>query len=247
MGIVSAWGRLLQKYPALAYVLPLAVLMLAGSLEPTPHKPGGQALGLAIPYAAYPWVYAVRIALTAAVLFAVRPGLRGMSLRITPLGILVGIVGAAVWIGCAAPRWELRLWTAVGLPELGVRSGFDPFRELAAPWAAWTFLAIRFLGLVALVPIVEELFLRGFWMRFFVAADWWKVSFGRVTPLAVVLGTVTPMLMHPGELLAAAAWFSLVTWLMVKTQSLADCMVAHAVTNLLLGVYVVATGHWWLM
>jgi membrane protease YdiL (CAAX protease family) len=53
--------------------------------------------------------------------------------------------------------------------------------------------------------------------------------------------------MHPGELLAAAVWFSMVTWLMVKTRNIWDCVVAHAVTNLLLGVYVVATGQWQLM
>jgi membrane protease YdiL (CAAX protease family) len=39
----------------------------------------------------------------------------------------------------------------------------------------------------------------------------------------------------------------MVTWLMVKTRNIWDCVVAHAVTNLLLGVYVVATGQWQLM
>ena len=55
------------------------------------------------------------------------------------------------------------------------------------------------------------------------------------------------MLMHPAELLAAAVWFSLVTWLMVKTRSLWDCIVAHATTNLLLGCYVLWSGEWTLM
>ena len=47
--------------------------------------------------------------------------------------------------------------------------------------------------------------------------------------------------------LPAVAWFSMVTWLLLKTRNIWDCVVAHAITNLLLGVYVVATGHWHLM
>jgi hypothetical protein len=34
---------------------------------------------------------------------------------------------------------------------------------------------------------------------------------------------------------------------MVKTRNIWDCVVAHAVTNLLLGVYVVHWGRWHLM
>jgi hypothetical protein len=52
------------------------------------------------------------------------------------------------------------------------------------------------------------------------------------------------MMMHPAELLAALVWFSLITWLMVRTKNIWDCVAAHAVTNLLLGMYVVARGAW---
>jgi hypothetical protein len=53
--------------------------------------------------------------------------------------------------------------------------------------------------------------------------------------------------MHPQEALAAAVWFSAITWLMLRTRNIWDCVAAHAVTNLLLGLYVVVTGNWWLM
>jgi membrane protease YdiL (CAAX protease family) len=61
-----------------------------------------------------------------------------------------------------------------------------------------------------------------------------------------VLGTAVPMMMH-GEMLAAAVWFSMITCLMVYTRNIWDCIVAHAVTNLLLGIYVVNSGDWHLM
>ena len=53
--------------------------------------------------------------------------------------------------------------------------------------------------------------------------------------------------MHPQEAVATFVWFSAVTWLMIRTRSIGDCILAHAVTNLLLGIYVISTGNWWLM
>jgi CAAX prenyl protease-like protein len=117
----------------------------------------------------------------------------------------------------------------------------------ATPALAWGFLAVRFFGLVAVVPLIEEFFLRGFVMRFVIQADWWAVPFGKVNRMALVLGTLVPMAMHPGELLAAAVWFSMITWLMVRTRNIWDCVIAHAITTLLLGIYVVWSGHWELM
>ena len=36
----------------------------------------------------------------------------------------------------------------------------------------------------------------------------------------------------------------MVTWLMVRTRNIWDCVAAHAVTNVLLGIYVVASQQW---
>ena len=125
---------------------------------------------------------------------------------------------------------------------------YDPFEQLADwPLLAGAFLAIRFAGLVAVVPLIEEFFLRGFLMRFVMADRWWEVPFGQVNTTAILAGTLFPMIMHPGELLAAAVWFSMVTWLMARTRNIWDCVVAHAVTNLLLGIYAVSFNQWQLL
>ncbi|MBN2216496.1 MAG: CAAX prenyl protease-related protein [Pirellulales bacterium] len=254
------WARLLDQQPWIVFLLPFIVFMLATSLEPTPERAGG-ALGLSIPYAYYPWAYTAKIVLTLAAVAAVWPGYRRFPLRVSPWAILVGAAGVVVWIGLCklgleakllAPLVDNRLGEALGLSKMfdpaTTRSAYNPFEELAgSPAAAWGFLAVRFAGLALVVPVIEELFLRGFLMRFVMARDWWDVPFGKVDAMAVVVGTVAPMLMHPAELLAAAVWFSMVTWLMVKTRSLWDCVVAHMVTNLLLGVYVVQTGEWQFM
>ena len=132
------------------------------------------------------------------------------------------------------------------LPGYGPRPEFNPLKELAAtPAWAWTFLAIRFFGLVVVVPVMEEFFLRGFLMRMVVDQDWWEVPFGNVNAAAVAVSIVVPVLSHqPGEFLAAAAWFGTITWLMVRTRNPWDCVLAHAATNLLLGIYVVTWQQW---
>ena len=259
-------SALLRRHRWLIYLLPFLIFMVATSLEPARELPvdgqpgreiAGGAFGLEIPYAWYPWVYTAKIAAVLAAVAFVWPGYRDHPLRVVPLSLVVGVVGAGVWIGlCRLDLEGTYLWPLLeraGLGWLvgdggGGRSAYNPFDELAArPAAAWSFLAVRLLGLAVVVPVIEEFFLRGFLMRFVMARDWWKVPFGEVDALAVVVGTAVPMLMHPGELLAAAVWFSMITWLMVRTRSLWDCIAAHAVTNLLLGVYVVASGDWRLM
>lgn len=237
------------------YLLPFFTFMLVGSLEPTPEQVGGGAIGLAIPYSYYPWIYATKIALTVAAVLFVLPGYRQFPLRIGWLGVVVGIIGGPLWIGLCLLDWEhlylLPLLDKMGMGGLigaGARAAFNPLEQMAdQPLAAWTFLAIRFFGLAAVVPVIEEFFLRGFVMRFFMDRQWWTIPFGKADRMAVILGTAVPMMMHPGELLATIVWFSMVTWLMLRTRNIWDCVVAHALTNLILGIYVVSTGTWRLM
>lgn len=260
---------LLQKHRWLTYLLPLLVFMLFGGLEPGPPQAspdpgaapphsqtapdGSRDKGLlpSIPYRYYPLVYTAKIVLTLAAILFVLPGYAEFPLRAGPLAVAVGVLGVGVWVGLCKLGLEQRLLAPMGLSwlvDFGARSAFNPLEQLRDhPAWAWGFLAIRFLGLVAVVAVIEEFFLRGFLMRFVMRHHWWEVPFGEVNAAAVAVGTVVPMAMHPGELLAAAAWFLMVTWLMVKTRNIWDCVVAHAVTNLLLGVYVVITGEWQLM
>jgi hypothetical protein len=250
------WRRnLLVRQRWLTFLLPFLVFAFIGSLEPTPEKPGGHSIGLSIPYSVYPWVYGVKIALTTLAALFVLPGYREFPLQLSWLAVAVGVVGGPLWIGLCWLNWEhayllpmLDRCGLAGLLTAGDRPAFNPLVQLAeCPAGAWAFLAVRFFGLVAVVPLIEEFFLRGFVMRFVVDRDWWDVPFGKVNRLAIILGTAVPMLMHPGELLAAAVWFSLITWLMLRTRNIWDCVAAHAITNLILGIYVVWSGAWRLL
>jgi CAAX prenyl protease-like protein len=106
------------------------------------------------------------------------------------------------------------------------------------------FLVVRFLGLAAVVPLIEEFFLRGFLMRFFTQAEWWTVPLGSVSVGSAALATVYGVLAHPAEPIAAAVWFTMITLLYVRTRNLWDCVLAHAITNAMLGVYVLVWKDW---
>ncbi len=238
------------RNPWLVFIGPFIVFMLLTSLEPTPSSLGGSGIGLAIPYAYYPWVYTLKIVLTTLSVILVAPSYRQFPFKVSGWAVLVGVVGIVVWIGICKLEIERNAITALGLEKLfklGERSGYNPFEQISSAAGAWAFLTVRFFGLVVVVDVVEEFFLRGFLKRYFLERDWWKSPFGTVNATAVVVGTVFPMLMHPGELLAAGVWFSMVTLLMIRTRNIWDCVVAHAITNLLLGIYVVYSGEWYFM
>ncbi len=196
----------------------------------------------------YPLVYTAKVVVVTLAVLLVAPGYRTVPWRLTWLGPAVGLVGIVVWVVLCNWNLEDKLLGPLGITmfaEAGQRSAFNPLEALREnPAWAYTFLVIRFFGLAVLVPVIEEVFLRGFLMRYVVEERWWAVPFGVATRGAIIAGTAFPMLMHPGELLAAFAWFSMVTWMMLRTKSLGDCVVAHAVTNLLLGFYVLQTGSW---
>lgn len=243
--------RFAERHPWAVFIVPYFVYAAVNMLEPTPDS-SFELLGWAITYASYPIVYTVKIALVMATMAWLWPGYRQFAFKVSPLAVAVGAVGVVVWIALCKLQFERAAVEVMGLGDwlaAGRRSAFDPLTELAdRPLLAYGFLAVRFWGLAVVVPVIEEFLLRGFVMRYFFQQDWWNVPFGRLSPTAVVAGTLVPILTHPtSELLAVVVWFSMVTWLMWRTRNMWDCVVAHGVTNLLLGVWVVATGDWYLM
>jgi CAAX prenyl protease-like protein len=196
-------------------------------------------------------VYTIKIALTVLAMLVVWRGYLTFAWRVTAAGVVTGLVGGVLWIVLCKLQIGAKLLQPLGLMsvvEAGRRSAFNPLVYLAdSPAWAYSFLAIRLCGLAMVVPVIEEFFLRGFLMRFAVHDQWHQVPFGTATRMALVVGTAAPMLMHTGELFAAAVWFSLISWLMVRTRNIWDCVIAHAITNAMLGAYVIWFDEWWMM
>ncbi|TWU19684.1 CAAX prenyl protease-related protein [Allorhodopirellula heiligendammensis] len=239
----SSREHLLEQHPWVAFVLPLVVFMLVGTLEAT-ERSGATLFGL-VGVELYPVVYTVKILLTIIALVLVWPAYRVFPMRLSPAAIGVGVMGVIIWIGIDALDIEQMLgfgWLA----DRGERVAYNPLAALQhSPVLAYAFLAVRFFGLAVVIAVAEEMFLRGFLIRYVEDPDRWNtLPLSQLGWPALITGTVFPMLMHPGELFAAMAWFSMVSWLMLRTGNIWDCITAHMVTNLLLGIYVMSTGNW---
>ena len=225
-----------------ACVLPFLVFLAAGILEPVPDG-SGLAGRLGIPYAAYPLLYTARLAATLAVLWWCWSPIRRWLGRPAWWPPLLGLVLVVPWVVLAG--WQRDAGWTTGL---GARSAFDPFGASGmGTAAAWSFLLVRAAGLVIVVPLVEELFLRGFLMRTVIREEFWTVPFGTLTAASAAACMVYAIATHPAEAFAAAAWFAIVSGIAAATRRPIDAIMAHAGTNLALGGYVLATGTWWLL
>ena len=125
------------------------------------------------------------------------------------------------------------------------RDGFNPDVFLAQPGAYWATVSLRFLRLVVVVPLVEEIFWRGFLLRYFINEKFTSVPFGAFTWLSfgvVILG-FTFSHSRP-DWIAAAITGALFNCVAYRTKSLASCVLVHAVTNLLLGLWIMQTKQW---
>ena len=111
-----------------------------------------------------------------------------------------------------------------------------------APWSG-ALIALRLFGAVLVVPLMEELFWRSFLMRWIEHPQFERVDPARIGLRAIVLSTFVFVLAHTLWLAAAIAGLAF-AWLYRREGRLASAVVAHAVTNLLLGLWVVKTGQW---
>ena len=147
------------------------------------------------------------------------------------LSVAVGLVVFALWIHLDAPWMTLMPPSASFVPE-------DPQGRLL-----WPLIVVRWLGATLLVPLMEELFWRSFLMRWVQDANFAAVPPQRVGLRAIVIATFVFTLAHTLWLAAVVAGLAY-AWLYVRTGRLWCAVVAHAVTNGALGVWVVVTRQW---
>lgn len=146
----------------------------------------------------------------------------------------IGILALLVWI---APQQ----WLGAA-PRL---DGFDPAFFGATGWPYAVNVAVRFLRLVVVVPLLEEIFWRGFLLRYLIDEDFARVPFGTFSWLSFGVVTAGFCLEHSfPDYPAAIITGVLYNFVAYRTRSLSSCVLTHAVTNLVLGVYVLRTGQW---
>ena len=106
------------------------------------------------------------------------------------------------------------------------------------------FIVVRVVESALLVPVLEELFWRGWLMRWLIRSDFEKAPLGQYTAFSFWGVAVLFALEHGPYWEVGLAAGVAYNWWMVRTRSLADCMLAHGVTNALLAGYVLMFHQW---
>ena len=148
------------------------------------------------------------------------------------LATAVGLVVFVLWISLDAPWMTLNTSAAAPFALLNAQGALD-----------WPLVATRLAGAALLVPVMEELFWRSFLMRWIQQPVFEGVDPRRVGLKAVLLSTFVFVLAHTLWLAAIVAGLAY-AWLYIRTGKLWTAVIAHAVTNGALGVWVLATGNW---
>lgn len=183
----------------------------------------------------------VRFFISIATIIAVsREPLRGRPS--SPLmSILLGLAVFAIWIGpdLIAPAWRTSF--LFNNPIVGHPAGNTPPALKDDPM----FLFFRIAISVIAVPILEELFWRGWLMRWLIdGEDFRRVPLGKYAPMAFWVTALLFAAEHGSFWDVGLVTGAIYNWWMVRTRNVWDCIIAHAVTNAALAAWVVAAGQW---
>jgi CAAX prenyl protease-like protein len=219
-----------DKRKLAAFTLPMAVFLALLALAGAIRKPGG-AFWLAAPEY---WIYPIQTLICGALLIWFWRDYDFRAPQKTWLAVAIGLAVFVLWI---APQQFL------GFPPR--LTGFDPEIFAGQPALFWGTVIFRFLRLVVVVALVEEIFWRGFLLRYLINEKFSEVPIGAFSWLSFGVVTVVFGFTHSREdwiaALVTGALYNLVAY---RTRSLAACVLAHAVTNLLLGSWIMATRQW---
>lgn len=222
------------RFAGLARAIPFAIAILFLAVAPLTEY--SEARGWRIVEDAR-WLYAVQSALAAAAI--------GLLWRFYAELAAPPRAQAGYWLlalVCGALVFLLWIWLDHGLLVLGTSGeGFVPLD--ADGRIIWGLVAIRLAGAVIIVPIAEELFWRSFVLRWIDKPDFLSVRPQQVSLRAMLLSSVVFGLAHSlwlAGIIAGLAYAALYR----LSGNLWVAVLAHAVSNLMLGVWVVVNGNW---
>ncbi len=214
--------------PILARVVPFALYLLFLVIE--------DLVSAVAPAADTRWLYPLKIAAVIAALWYYRAHyveLKRARPRWSGLlaALVVGIVVFVLWINLDSG------WLKLGSGE----GGYDPRGPDGA--LIWSLVVIRLIGAALVVPLMEELFWRSFLMRWIQHQRFLEVDPRHVGLSAILVSSVLFGLEHSlwfAGIVAGLAYAGLYR----ASGNLWTAIVAHAVTNLVLGLWVLHSASW---
>jgi len=208
-----------QKFatsPEHARILPFAVFVLLTL--------GQGRFGPASVY----WVYLLKTLVGAWLIWESRAYVQEMRWAFSYEAVFVGVAVCAIWIGLDG------LYPRLAKPE----SSWNPEH------AAWLWNGVRLIGSSFVVPPLEEVFYRSLLYRYLIRSDFLTVPLGQFRGLPFVVTSAIFGLMHPDRWLAGILCGLAYQGLTVRKNRLGDAMTAHAITNFLLGAWVIWKRDW---
>ena len=222
---------LLTRTPLSARVLPFVLFVLLTSSQEL-FSPAGRY-----------WVYLARTLAGAAMLLAIWPAVQEMRWKFSWEALVVGVAVFVMWAGL--DDFLILLGLKNSYPKWAIGGGpWNPFSQFGKDSAlAWFFIVVRIAGSTLVVPPLEEVFFRSFVHRYIQKVDFLSVPLGAFAWKPFLLTSILFGVEHHewlAGLLCGFAYQSLVCW----KKRLGDAMTAHAITNCLLGLWVVWRGEW---
>jgi CAAX prenyl protease-like protein len=156
-----------------------------------------------------------------------------------PASIALGIAVFALWV---SPDLLIPGWRSHWLFQNGVTGRITtsiPPRELTP-----LMLALRLMRASLLVPVLEELFWRGWLPRWLQDSRFYRVPLGQYSAFAFCATAILFALEHGPYWEVGLMCGIIYNWWMRRTRSLGDLMLTHATTNLALSIYIIVSGRW---
>ncbi len=202
------------------------------------------------------WFYLLKTLTGAALVWAMIPWVQEMRWRWSWEALAVGVGVFALWVGLDGfyPSVEAVLKTVLcplaeplGLSAwcagtLSDPTPWNPHTRFDGSWA-WGFVLVRLAGSSVVVPALEEVFYRSFLYRYIVRPAFDTVPLNHFSWLPLLFTAAIFGLAHY-EWLPAIFCGLLYQGLVIRKNRLGDAMTAHAITNFLLGAWIIWKGAW---
>ena len=189
------------------------------------------------------WIYLAKTLAGGWLLWSVRKSITELRWALSWEAVVVGVVVFGVWVGLD------NLLVKLGLPD-----SYPKPKTSAQPWnphaalgqgsaLAWFFVVVRVIGSTLVVPPLEEVFFRSFVYRYLTKVDFLGVPLGQFALRPFLITSLVFGFEHRDWLAGILCGFAYQA-LVCRKQRLGDAITAHAITNFLLGLWVIGRPAW---